>query len=115
LSKVQIGNWWVVYHAYENGFYTLGRQTLLQLIEWLADGWFRATHDPDEPSPKPVPTSTGPHGFALSDDFSTNRMGLQWGFYKGGDADRGRYRYENMRSCSKRRAPVPPTAHRCRS
>lgn len=30
--------WFIVYHAYENGFYTLGRQTLLQPIEWTADG-----------------------------------------------------------------------------
>ena len=35
------GKWWMVYHAYENGFYTLGRQTLLEPIEWTADGWFR--------------------------------------------------------------------------
>ena len=35
------GKWYIVYHAYENGFYTLGRQTLLEPIEWTADGWFR--------------------------------------------------------------------------
>src|SRR5262245_14329273 len=34
--------WWIVYHAYENGFYNLGRQTLLEPIEWLDDGWFRS-------------------------------------------------------------------------
>lgn len=36
------GKWWMVYHAYENGFYTLGRQTLLEPVEWTKDGWFRA-------------------------------------------------------------------------
>jgi beta-xylosidase len=87
--------WWMVYHAYENGFYNLGRQALLQPIEWLEDGWFRVTHDPDKPIPKPVAASTGTHGFAFSDDFSTSKMGVQWSFYKGSDTDRARYRYEN--------------------
>jgi xylan 1,4-beta-xylosidase len=36
------GDWWMVYHGYENGFRTLGRQTLLEPIEWTTDGWFRA-------------------------------------------------------------------------
>jgi len=88
--------WWMVYHAYENGFYNLGRQTLLEPIEWLSDGWFRsAKYDPARPIPKPVPASGGTHGFALSDDFSTDKMGVQWSFYGGDAADRQRYRYEN--------------------
>ena len=36
------GNWWVVYHAYANNFYTLGRQTLIEPIEWTKDGWYVA-------------------------------------------------------------------------
>jgi xylan 1,4-beta-xylosidase len=88
--------WWIVYHAYENGFYNLGRQTLLEPIEWLDDGWFRsARYDPARRIPKPVPTSAGPHGAPLSDDFSTNKMGRQWSFYAGDAIDRARYRYEN--------------------
>jgi xylan 1,4-beta-xylosidase len=88
------GRWWMVYHAYESGFYTLGRHTLLEPIEWTADGWFRTLgRDPSQPLPMPAP-SAGPHGMTLSDDFSTNRMGTQWGFYKGSAADRQRYRYE---------------------
>jgi beta-xylosidase len=88
------GRWWMVYHAYEKGFLTLGRQTLLEPIEWTADGWFRTTgRDPAGPLPMPAP-SRGPHGLALSDDFSTSRMGTQWGFYKGSTTDRERYRYE---------------------
>jgi xylan 1,4-beta-xylosidase len=35
-------DWWMIYHGYENGLRTLGRQTLLEPIEWTADGWFRA-------------------------------------------------------------------------
>jgi beta-xylosidase/acetyl esterase/lipase len=93
--------WWIVYHAYENGFQTLGRQTLLEPIEWLDDGWFRtAGYDPGRPIPKPVPGSRGEHGTALSDDFSTNRIGTQWAFYRGAGpgeqaaADASRARYE---------------------
>jgi beta-xylosidase len=88
------GRWYMVYHAYENGFQTLGRQTLLEPVEWTADGWFRTTGlDPAEPIRKPV-ASTAPHGFAFSDDFTSDRMGIQWSFYKGTDADRARYRHE---------------------
>jgi len=89
------GKWYMVYHAYEKGFYTLGRQTLLEPIEWTPDGWFRtAGADPAAPIQKPAGPA-GPHGFAFSDDFSKDRMGVQWSFYKGTDTDRERYRYEN--------------------
>lgn len=37
------GRWWLIYHGYENGFRTLGRQMLLEPIEWTADGWPKAT------------------------------------------------------------------------
>ena len=33
------GNWYIVYHAYRNGFHTLGRSTLLESVEWTEDGW----------------------------------------------------------------------------
>ena len=39
--------------------------------------------------------TAGAHGQPLSDDFSTNKMGVQWGFYAGTDEDRARVRYEN--------------------
>jgi len=35
------GDWWVLYHGYEKGYQTLGRQTLLEPVEWTDDGWFR--------------------------------------------------------------------------
>jgi xylan 1,4-beta-xylosidase len=89
------GRWFIIYHAYENGFHTLGRQTLLEPIEWTPDGWFRTTGS-DLARPIAMPTRTaGPHGQALSDDFSTNKMGIQWGFYAGTDADRARARYDD--------------------
>ncbi len=94
LIEDRAGKWWMVYHAYENGYYTLGRQALLEPIEWTADGWFRmAGADPAAPIAKPA-GEAGPHGAAFSDDFSKDRMGVQWSFYAGDAADRGRYRYE---------------------
>ena len=74
--------WWMIYHGYENGFWTLGRQTLLDPIEWTADGWFAAKGgDLSRPLPKPTPSQSTAHGLALSDDFSTNKFGIQWSFY----------------------------------
>lgn len=76
------GDWWMVYHAYENGFRTLGRQTLLEPIEWTADGWFRAKGgDLSKPIRKPAKGKPSLAGFALSDDFSTDRFGIQWAFH----------------------------------
>jgi xylan 1,4-beta-xylosidase len=100
--------WWVVYHAYEKGFYNLGRQTLLEPVEWLDDGWFRvAKYDPARPIPKPVPSSGDPHGFAFSDDFSKTRMGVQWSFYAGDASDRDRYRLENGNLVLKTKGHAP--------
>jgi beta-xylosidase len=88
------GKWYLVYHGYENGLYTLGRQTLLEPVVWTEDGWFKsAGADVSKPIEKPGGEAVK-HGFAYSDDFSTNKMGIQWSFHEGGDADAGRYRYE---------------------
>lgn len=76
------GDWWMVYHGYENGFRNLGRQALLEPIEWTEDGWFRARGgDLSKPLRKPEKGKPGPAGFALSDDFSIDRFGVQWAFH----------------------------------
>lgn len=76
------GDWWGVYHGYENGFYTLGRQALLAPVTWTADGWPRfGGGDLARPLPKPKGGQSGPHGQALSDNFSTDRYGAQWTFF----------------------------------
>lgn len=104
------GRWWIVYHAYEKDFLTLGRQTLLEPIEWTSDGWFKVSgRDPSQPIAMPAPTG-GPHGVAFSDDFSSNRTGTQWSFYKGSVTDRGRYRYENGALVLKARGTGPADA-----
>jgi xylan 1,4-beta-xylosidase len=88
------GDWWMVYHGYENGYRTLGRQTLLEPIEWTDDGWFRALGgDLSRPMPKPQGGRHGPAGFALSDDFSSDRTGLQWAFHEPGPDEMSRVRY----------------------
>jgi len=102
------GDWFVVYHAYENGFYNLGRQTLLEPIEWTNDGWFRTTGaGADRLIPVPRGGAGSPHGFAFSDDFSKNKMGVQWSFYKGTDSDRARHRYEDGALVLKAKGQTP--------
>jgi beta-xylosidase len=73
------GRWWIVYHAYEKYFQTLGRQTLMLPIEWTKDNWFRvpAGVSSNDQIAKPAGVSkTFIDG--LSDDFSGQDLGLQW-------------------------------------
>ena len=72
------GNWWIVYHAYANGYHALGRQTLLEPIEWTADGWCR-TKSTAQPV---VPEETIRQGLELSNDFRGTQLGLQWTSWK---------------------------------
>jgi len=77
--------WWLVYHGYENGYRTLGRQVLLEPMRWDQDGWPRALGgDLSKPIPKPrgEPAALPPP--TLSDDFSTTKFGTQWRFHKPG-------------------------------
>lgn len=90
------GSWWLIYHGYENGFWTLGRQTLLDPMEWTKDGWIVAKGgDLSAPIRKPAGGEAVPEGMALSDDFSTNRFGIQWSFYDPSPDEMQRVRYEN--------------------
>lgn len=90
------GDWWMVYHGYENGYWTLGRQTLLDPVEWTKDGWFRAKGgDLSQPIRKPSKGKPSPAGMPLSDDFSTNRFGSLWGFYNPGPEEMSRVQYLN--------------------
>jgi xylan 1,4-beta-xylosidase len=92
------GQWYMVYHGYENGYYTLGRQALLEAIEWTDDGWFRVTGaDVAAPLPMPVTGQAVAHGLALSDDFRRSKMGIQWAFYDPQPTIDGaeRFHYEN--------------------
>ena len=69
------GQWYVVYHAYERGFYTLGRQTLIEPVAMTEDGWPAAVARPAKKQPAKQETAA-----SFSDDFSTDRTGTQWQF-----------------------------------
>jgi beta-xylosidase len=87
--------WYLVYHAYENGYYNLGRQTLLEPVEWTSDGWVKASgYDVAQPIPLPHGGNAVQNGSALSDDFSTNRIGTQWTFFHPAEPLADQYRYE---------------------
>lgn len=86
--------WYLVYHGYENGFHTLGRQTLLEPIEWTQDGWIRsAGYDVGKPIPMPEKGFAVPSVDSLSDDFRSSRIGTQWSFYQPAGRIEERYRY----------------------
>ena len=72
------GNWWVVYHAYANGYHTLGRSTLIEPIVWTSDGWCRTTQEATWLSERRQPEWK----MELSDDFSKPELGIQWTFWK---------------------------------
>lgn len=78
------GDWWAFYHGYENGYWTLGRQCLLDPVEFTPDGWFGMTGgDLAQPLAKPEGGAPGPHGMALSDDFSAPlKLGSKWAFFR---------------------------------
>lgn len=87
------GGLFLVYHAREGNFSFLGRQTIFQPME-ITSGWLRPRLSGHEVA-RPIRKSgdeIGPHGFALSDDFSTNKIGIQWAFYDGGRPDAERCR-----------------------
>jgi len=76
-------SWWSLYHGFENGYWTLGRQCLLDPVEFTPDGWFRMTGgDLSAPIAKPGGGSALPHGMALSDDFGTLALGTKWSFFR---------------------------------
>ncbi len=90
------GQWYMMYHGYENGFMTLGRQTLMEPISWTTDGWIKsAGFDVGQPIPMPKGGQALPHGMAFSDSFTPERFGTRWNFYKAGKNESERVRLEN--------------------
>lgn len=88
LVEAPDGSWWSLYHGYENGYWTLGRQCLLDPVEFIPDGWFRMTGgDLSAPIAKPGGGAAVTHGMPLTDDFSAPlALGSKWAFFKP-DAD----------------------------
>lgn len=78
------GQWYVMYHAYEKGAQGLGRQVLLEPVDWSEDGW-PVARGGDLSTPLPVPgwqpgEPTPSHGFPLSDTFAEPSWGWRWTF-----------------------------------
>lgn len=84
------GRWFMIYHGFENGYQTLGRQTLLEPIEWTKDGWFRATGG-DLSKPLAMPGGSAvQHGMAHSDDFGGKALSKLWSLYASAPDEGGR-------------------------
>lgn len=96
------GNWWMVYHAYAKGYHTLGRQTLIEPMEYSPDGWFRPTQTttslPSDPNIK--------HGLNLNDDFTETSLGMQWTFWKEYAPDQLSFKNNTLRMNAKGSSPA---------
>jgi xylan 1,4-beta-xylosidase len=84
------GKWWMVFHGYENGYYNMGRQTLLQPIEWTKDSWYKTPDNikTDAPILKPL-KSNSIASFTLNDNFAGSDLKAQWQFF--GEYDTSRF------------------------
>lgn len=81
LIETNPGEWYITYHAHETAYYSLGREMLMDPIEWTKDGWWRPVHGkiPSERARAPrLPRED--YSLAQSDDFEAPTLGLQWFF-----------------------------------
>jgi len=76
--------WWIVYHGYDRDNRTLGRHILFEPVEWTSDGWLRVA------SPTQRERHQIKEGNLLqrSDNFSGNKLGIQWQFWKAFEPER---------------------------
>jgi xylan 1,4-beta-xylosidase len=90
LFKNTAGKWWMVFHGYENGHYNMGRQTLLQPVEWTKDGWFKTPYniETDGSIKKPYEVTSN-STFSLNDNFNGKLFKPQWKFF--GEYDTSRF------------------------
>ncbi|MGW9112194.1 family 43 glycosylhydrolase [Microbacterium sp. NPDC055683] len=89
------GRWWMVSHGYANRYRTLGRQTLLEPIEWTADGWPVApARDLGAPLVKPAGEGHPTAVPAPSDDFDAPAWGERWVFDDPARDERDRARFD---------------------
>jgi len=82
------GKWWMILHAYEKGFYNLGRQTLLQPVEWTKDGWYKIPEGIETDKSITKPKGKEVAQFSQSDNFSGTVLKPQWKFFNGVDESR---------------------------
>lgn len=88
------GKWWLIFHAYEKDYLNMGRQTMLEPVEWTKDGWFRIPQGVKAENPIKRPFAKGENShFSLSDSFAGKTLGLQWKFYQ--EYDTTRFNFED--------------------
>ncbi|MCI6551302.1 MAG: family 43 glycosylhydrolase [Prevotella sp.] len=80
------GKWYCIYHAYENSFTSIGRQTLMDPVHFTADQWIKADGgDASQPLPAPFARQTKVDRHGHLSDF---RIGLDWKYYMAFDPAR---------------------------
>lgn len=91
------GDWYMVYHGYEKGYHTLGRQTLISKIIWTDDGWFHAEeiedYDKYDEERKIF--------VDLNDDLKGDKLKWQWRFFGAYDVERLSYSKTGMTMTAK--------------
>lgn len=108
------GNWWILYHGYEKGYFTLGRQTLMEPIQWTEDGWFKIPDGTDVAGLIKKPAGdTISKGMRLSDDFAGDSLNLQWHFYKEYEPERLIYTGSGLTMNAKGSTPSDSTPMLC--
>ena len=81
--------WYIVYHGYRNGLRTLGRQTLMEPVEWTPDGWPVAPLGAKRGGPMPAPLGIAQRPMIpLSDDFRAPNLKLTWSAWDEADMSR---------------------------
>ena len=83
--------WYFVYHGYRKDFQTLGRNTLMEPVEWTSDGWPRAPLGARRSQPMPAPMGVAQRPMiVLSDDFKAPDLKATWEAWK--EKDMSRYK-----------------------
>ncbi len=81
--------WYIVYHGYRKGFQTLGRNTMLEPVEWTADGWPAAPLGTRRAGPMPAPLGIAQRPMiSLSDDFRAPALKATWAAWNEADMSR---------------------------
>jgi len=76
--------WWMVYHGYDRDNRALGRHTLFEPVEWTSDGWLKVV-SPTQNERHQMKESVS---LERSDNFSGNKLGIQWQFWNAYEPDR---------------------------
>ena len=83
-------DWWMLSHGYENGYRTLGRQILLEPIEWTDEGWPVAPGDLSDALEAPAGAEPQQVTRAYDGPLLRSSLGERWSFHAPapGEADR---------------------------